>query len=172
MCRLPNAMRQRMIRRCMRPAATAWLLPRTAGLKLTYGCRVVSANATPDGCALLTLDDGSTMEADHILLGTGFRPDLWSVPILDAKLRSSILQRDGYPRLRDGFETSVPGLHIVGAMAANSYGPLMRFVSGTWYTAPALARHVARRRFATGHRLASRRLSATAGSPHVARPPA
>jgi FAD-dependent urate hydroxylase len=40
----------------------------------------------------------------------------------------------------------VPGLHFVGAFAAASFGPVMRFVSGTPFTGRALARHIARPR--------------------------
>jgi hypothetical protein len=42
-----------------------------------------------------------------------------------------------------GFETSVPGLHVVGALSLGSYGPVVRFVSGTWSTAPAVAAAIA-----------------------------
>jgi hypothetical protein len=48
----------------------------------------------------------------------------------------------GYPVLRAGLETSVPGLHFLGAPAAWSFGPIMRFVSGGWYAGRALARVV------------------------------
>jgi hypothetical protein len=34
----------------------------------------------------------------------------------------------------------VPGLHFLGAPAAGSVGPIMRFVSGGWYSGRALAR--------------------------------
>ena len=47
---------------------------------------------------------------------------------------------NGYPVLREGLETSVPGLHILGAPAAWSFGPLMQFVSGTTYASGALTR--------------------------------
>jgi hypothetical protein len=54
---------------------------------------------------------------------------------------SQILDRldlvDGYPRLDSGLESSVPGLHFLGATAAYSFGPLMRFVP---------AHHLLRRR--------------------------
>ena len=53
--------------------------------------------------------------------------------------------RDGAPLLGAGFESSIPGLHFVGAFAAASFGPVMRFVSGTPFTGRALAAHVARR---------------------------
>ena len=40
----------------------------------------------------------------------------------------------------------MPGLHFMGAAAAHSFGPIMRFVVGSWYSAPAVARRVAGRR--------------------------
>ena len=51
---------------------------------------------------------------------------------------------NGYPVLRRGLESSVPGLHFLGAPAARSFGPLMRFVSGTWWSGRSLARAVRR----------------------------
>jgi hypothetical protein len=51
---------------------------------------------------------------------------------------------DGYPVLNRGFESSVAGLHIVGAPAAESFGPLMRFVAGTSYAARAVTQRIAR----------------------------
>jgi hypothetical protein len=47
------------------------------------------------------------------------------------------------PLLGPGFESSIPGLHFVGAFAAASFGPVMRFVSGTPYTGRSLAAHLA-----------------------------
>jgi hypothetical protein len=40
----------------------------------------------------------------------------------------------------------VPGLHFMGTAAAYSFGPIMRFVVGSWYAAPAVARRAAGRR--------------------------
>jgi FAD-dependent urate hydroxylase len=39
-------------------------------------------------------------------------------------------------------ESSVPGLHFLGAPAAKSFGPIMRFVAGGWYAAQSLTRVV------------------------------
>jgi hypothetical protein len=50
---------------------------------------------------------------------------------------------NGYPVLDRGFQSSVSGLHFVGAPAAWSFGPLMRFVAGTGFAARALTRGVA-----------------------------
>ncbi len=46
----------------------------------------------------------------------------------------------------EDFESSVTGLHFTGALAAESFGPAMRFVVGTAYTAPALTQGVLGRR--------------------------
>jgi hypothetical protein len=53
---------------------------------------------------------------------------------------------DGFPHLGKGFESSVSGLHFLGAPAAWSYGPLMYFVSGTRFSARNLASYVASNR--------------------------
>jgi len=75
---------------------------------------------------------------DHILLGTGYHVDIFKYEFLTPELVRSIHCCNGYPRLKEGLETSVPGLHVIGAPAAWSFGPLMQFVSGTHYTSRAL----------------------------------
>jgi hypothetical protein len=169
MHRLPIQSRRRMIDRCIRPAATGWLLPRSQGIALTCARHAVSVS-TRGAKVELRLDDGEQVRAEHILLGTGFRPDLGSVSILADELRQSISSRGGQPVLGAGFETSVPGLHIAGALAADSFGPLMRFVSGTWFTAPAVAGLVASRAASTD--LPAPIRSSTPRRVDVTRPPA
>ena len=48
-------------------------------------------------------------------------------------------------KLSGGFESSAPGLFFVGPAAANSFGPLMRFMVGAEYVAPRIAPRLARR---------------------------
>jgi hypothetical protein len=80
---------------------------------------------------------------DHVLLATGYEVDIGRYPFLSPELLARIERKNGYPRLRRGLESSVPGLHFVGAPAAGSFGPIMRFVVGSWYAAPAVARRAA-----------------------------
>ena len=89
------------------------------------------------------LDDGSERVIDHVLFGTGYAVDLARYPFLDPELLRDVRRRQGYPLLGHGFETSVPGLHVLGAPAARSFGPTMRFVSGSWYAGRHLARAIA-----------------------------
>jgi len=112
---------------------------------MTLGRSVVEA-APAAGGVRVALDDGSVRELDHVLLGTGFRVDVSKYGFLPRELVRELEMVGGYPRLTPGFESSVAGLYFVGAPAALSFGPLMRFVVGTWHAGPALARDVVGRR--------------------------
>jgi len=101
------------------------------------------ADAVVDGEALrLSLSDGSTREVDHLMFGTGYKVDIARYPFLGERILGDIRRVDGFPVLSRGLQTSIPGLHIVGAPAAWSFGPIMRFVSGSWYTGKALTHEI------------------------------
>jgi FAD-dependent urate hydroxylase len=138
MHRLPPALRDRIGTRCLRPAATAWLRPRWGEVRVTAGCTVRDAQPAGERMSL-RLDNGTTLEVDHVLLATGYRVDIAKYRILAPGLLHRVDCVEGYPVLSAGFESSVPGLHFVGSSAVASFGPLMRFVAGTGYAAPALA---------------------------------
>ena len=104
----------------------------------------------------VTFDDGTAQVVDHALLATGFRIDIRRLPFLPPELAEAIAVDRGYPLLKRGFESSVPGLHFVGAPAARSFGPVMRFVSGTRFTGPELTRGVLGRTSADARRLLRR----------------
>jgi hypothetical protein len=142
---LPDRLQRRIAGRCIRPAGSSWLRPRLAGVALTLGRTVISARCEGDRVRLV-LDDGTERWVDHVLLATGYRVDVTRYGFLAPELVQKVRCVDGYPELGAGFESSVPGLHFLGAPAARSFGPLMRFVSGTWYAAPTLTRSMATRR--------------------------
>ena len=117
----------RLAQRSVRPAGAAWLKPRLEAALITTGRCVVSAAATGER-VILRLDNSSERRVDHVLLATGYRVNISRYPFLTSKLLASIRQVNGFPELDIGFESSVPGLHFLGAPAAWSFGPLMRFV--------------------------------------------
>lgn len=134
---LPWAWRQKIAYRCIRPAAAGWLLPRAHGIRITTQRHVVSAE--PRGDRLhLRLNDGSQRSIDHLILGTGYQVNVACYPFLSPNLIGNLRVVEGYPELNNDFETSIPGLYFLGAPAAYSFGPLMRFVSGTAYSARTL----------------------------------
>jgi hypothetical protein len=139
--RLPRRAQTRIARRSIRPAGSHWLIDRLAGVPLHLDCRVVSATVSEGGLEL-RLTNGTRRYVDHLLLGTGYRVDIAKYPFLGHTLFAELAQVDGFPILTRGLESSVAGLHFLGAPAAWSFGPIMRFVSGSWYASRALTQAV------------------------------
>ena len=141
--RLPRGFQDRIAYRAIRPAGAGWLRARIAGVPITLGRKVVSA--TPAGSQLrLRLDDGTERIVDHALLATGFRVDVSRYPFLSQSLSRNLEIVDGFPVLRRGLESSIPGLHFLGKPAAWSFGPLLGFVSGAEFASNELIRSIAR----------------------------
>ena len=118
-----------------------WLPSRVQDVRLTLGRDVVAAERR-DGRVLLRLTGGESREVDHVVLATGFHVDVRRYDFLAAGVVRSLSLVDGSPVLGTGLESSLPGLHFIGALASYTFGPVMRFVVGTAYVAPALTRHV------------------------------
>jgi thioredoxin reductase len=139
--RLPEELRARIDQRATRPAGAKWLRDRVEGqVSVTSGTEI--AKARPEGDRLrLTLGDTTTRLVDHLCVATGYRPDLDRLTFIDPALRGQVLRWGSFPVLDLAFESSVPGLFFVGAIASYNFGPLTRFVAGTGVA----ARHIARR---------------------------
>jgi hypothetical protein len=138
--RLPRLVQDRMRVISTRPAGAQWLVERLQNVPVATQISVT--RALPVGDRLkLTLSDQSTRIVDYALLGTGYRVDVQRYSFLGSAILEQLSLSGGFPRLGPAFESSVPGLHFLGAPAAWSYGPLMNFVSGTEFTASTLARH-------------------------------
>jgi cation diffusion facilitator CzcD-associated flavoprotein CzcO len=128
--RLPTAARRSLTRRSVRPAGATWLKPRVDGVvRLTPHTAVLEATASQRGVRL-RLGDGSTRELDHLVLGTGYRARVDRLDFFSPELRDSLETVNGLPRLNRWFESSVPRLHFVGALAEHNFGALCRFVAG------------------------------------------
>ncbi|MGH2824657.1 MAG: NAD(P)-binding domain-containing protein [Thermoleophilaceae bacterium] len=137
----PRSLKPVVSYRCIRPAASAWLRPRLEDVPVAMQAVAVGAQAS-NGSVSVHLAGGDERAFDHVLLGTGYDIDVRSYPFLSPQLADELDVEGGYPRLRQGLESSVSGLHFVGAPAALSFGPIMRFAVGTWYAAPSLTRRV------------------------------
>ncbi|MGD1091611.1 MAG: NAD(P)-binding domain-containing protein [Bryobacteraceae bacterium] len=137
---LSRKLQDAMTFRAIRPAASSWLRARTDQLTITAGRH--AAHATVRGGKVhLRLNDRDERTVDHVLLGTGYKVDIARCGILSAELLQRVRTVNGYPVLNGGFESSLAGLYFVGATAAYSFGPLLRFVAGTQYAARALSRY-------------------------------
>jgi lysine/ornithine N-monooxygenase len=142
--RLPRTAQTRVAARSIRPACTHLVREKLDGQPIRLGTQIAAAR--PAGGRLeLRLSDGERLTVDHLVLGTGYRVDVDRYDVLAPELRRAVRAVSGFPVLRRGLESSVPGLHFLGAPAARSFGPIMRFVSGTWYASAQHARAVGRR---------------------------
>jgi FAD-dependent urate hydroxylase len=139
--RLPRSVQQEVGPVCIAPMGAYWLPARLRDVPLTLDREVV-ATARRNSSMILQLNAGETREAEHVVLATGFHVDIPRYDFLAPELTRSLRIANGSPVLGTGLESSVPGLFFVGAPAARTFGPVMRFVIGTAYAAPAVVRRI------------------------------
>jgi len=145
MTQVPLQLRDKIRKRAVRPAGSQWLRARLKTVSITTGRFIAAANSVGSDVEL-KLDDGSRRVVDHVLLGTGYSVDVARYKFLSPELVGGLDLEDGYPILKSGFASSVPGLHFIGATAARTFGPLLYFVAGTEFTSKELASHFRRDR--------------------------
>ena len=75
------------------------------------------------------LSSGERLVADHVLLATGYKPNLANITYLHPLL-DRIETTDGFPVLDEHFQTSVRGLFMPGFVATRDFGPFFGFVRG------------------------------------------
>jgi thioredoxin reductase len=148
--RLPEETRLRIARTYLGPAPGYFMRDRVMGkVQIHYDLQVVEAKPAGGGVLLRLASAGSgkqEFQADHVICGTGYRPELARLPFLNNALLSQIKAVQGTPILSTNFESSMPGLYFVGAIATNTFGPVLRFACGAEFAAPRVARHLSRRR--------------------------
>ncbi len=138
----PRATQNWFRKRALRSAGSRWLKPRFTNIPITTNTSIESAKLR-GGKLHLRLNDGSSREVDHVYQGTGYRVDVSNYSFLSPELLKNVARVSGFPRVGAGFESSVPGLHFLGAPSAWDFGPLMFFVCGTDFAARSLGRHIA-----------------------------
>jgi hypothetical protein len=80
-----------------------------------------------------------TADFDHVIAATGYRVDVRRLEFFDEALLAEIVCVKQTPVLSTRFESSARGLYFVGPVAANSFGPLMRFAFGAHFAARRVA---------------------------------
>lgn len=128
------------------PSGSWWLRDRVDGrIEALLNCVVETATAENGQVRVVARGSQGPQEflTDHLVAGTGFAVDIDRLGYLDPELRKSIVREGaGIPALSANFETSVPGLFVVGIASAPVFGPVMRFMYGAKHVAPALTRHL------------------------------
>jgi cation diffusion facilitator CzcD-associated flavoprotein CzcO len=143
---LPAQARHYLVRRVLGPLGAWWLRDRFEGkVDVREVSRIVRADARGGHPVLSVQTHGGRTEelsADHVIAATGYRVDIAAMDFLGHELRTELAVSRGTPKLGAGYRSSVPGLYFTGLPAAASYGPVMRFVCGTGFASPRLAKHL------------------------------
>jgi cation diffusion facilitator CzcD-associated flavoprotein CzcO len=146
---LPAQTRHYLVRRVLGPLGAWWLRERFEGkVQVSEVERIVRAETgtANDGPSLTVATPGGgtrQLTADHVIAATGYRVDIAAMDFLGHELRTQLAVSRGTPKLGAGYVSSVPGLYFTGLPAGSSYGPVMRFVCGTEFASPRLAKHLA-----------------------------
>ena len=143
---LPEARRLKWVRTHLGPAGGWFMADRFKRLPTLTAHRLIEAVMQGDKARLeLTAGDGTRVAvmADHVIAATGYRPSIKRLAFIDPSLGQAVATIEETPILSADFQSSVPGLYFVGPIAANSFGPLMRFAFGARFVARRLSRHLA-----------------------------
>lgn len=145
---MPAAFRAEVVRRHLGPAAGWPMKQKFVGQVAALSGHELLTASIADGCVCLELRNGSgertRVHAEHVIAATGYRVDIRRLDYLDKSLLSRLEHVGQAPVLSTRFESSVKGLFLTGPIAANSFGPLMRFAFGAGFASrrlvPALSR--------------------------------
>ncbi len=165
---LPPELRDVLVYKHLRPAG-GWAspgyieeeFPMLLGWSIT-AAELMHAPRPGERRIRLLLSDGEGEEREHItshlIAGTGFRPDMKRLHFLSREIRNRVVcEPGGAPRLSRDFATSVPGLYMIGPIAAPTFGPLLRFAAGSGFAARRVTHHLARQ--TSGSRRIAKRLA-------------
>jgi FAD-dependent urate hydroxylase len=144
---LPEQVRVHRARTALGPAGASWLRGRVEGqIPVLTSERIEQVLTVGDGIRIsLAGRDGtrSGVSADHVIAATGYRPDLRRLAFLDDGLRSQIQTVANTAAVDGGYQTSVPGLFVIGPAVAPVFGPVMRFVYGADHAATTVGQRLA-----------------------------
>jgi FAD-dependent urate hydroxylase len=143
---LPERVRVHRARTALGPAGASWLRGRVEGrIPVRAGQQVEQVRAAGGGVSLgLVSRDGVRTEvtADHVIAATGYRPDLRRLAFVDDAIRERVRTVANTAAVGAHYQTSVPGLYMIGPAVAPVFGPVMRFVYGSSHAAGTVARRL------------------------------
>jgi len=76
---------------------------------------------------------------DIIVTATGYRYDIRYMDFIGDTILKNLKLRKQMPYVNPDFETSIPGLHFIGPIIEQYFGPAMKFMIGAHYAAPKLS---------------------------------
>jgi len=145
---LPEWLRLEAVKRILGPAP-CWFTKEEVLGKVPFhtGVSITNVRARKSRLSLELTDNAGArrvLSADHVVAATGYKVDLRRIAFFSRDLLSKIDSVEQTPVLSSNFECSLPGLYFLGILAANTFGPLLRFACGAGFAARRLSHHLAR----------------------------
>ena len=145
---LPEAARLRIVRIHLGPAPGYFMRDRVIGrVTVHLEHELVAARPHENGVVLILSSNGGQKRefyADHVICGTGYKPQLSRLPFLAEDLLSQIKSVEGAPVLSGNFEVVHAWALLRRGDRREHLGPVLRFACGAEFAAPRLARHLSR----------------------------
>jgi len=144
---MPSDFRVKVVKGHLGPAPCWFVREAVDGQIPMHLGATISAAGSVDGKAHLELRQGEEKKeivADHVIAATGYKAAVSRLSFIDQALLSKVKTVDEAPKLDRHFESTARGLFFVGAAAANSFGPLLRFAFGAKFAAERLSKRLAR----------------------------
>jgi len=144
---LPRSTRVYRARTALGPAGAVWLRERFEGqVPELLGLSVKWARVQDGGVRLGLTGPGGTRElgADHVIAGTGYRWDMTRLSFFGEQMLAGLRNVPGTGSAAVGgdYQTTIPGLYIMGPAVTPTMGPVMRFVFGSEHAATTVARQL------------------------------
>jgi thioredoxin reductase len=145
---LPEKIRIEAVRRTLGPAP-CWFTKEEVVGKVGFQLGVnINKASTQNNRVSLELTDSAgarkVVEADHVIAATGYDVNLRRITFFSQDDLAKIATVERTPSLSSNFESSIPGLYFAGALAKNTFGPMVRFAFGAGFAAERLSNHLAR----------------------------
>jgi cation diffusion facilitator CzcD-associated flavoprotein CzcO len=145
---MPQSLRVRAVRRHLGPAPCWFVRDAVAGrMPMHLGATIAGVHPHEARVRLELRQpgrEGRAFEVDHMIAATGYKAAVSRLTFMSESVQSRLHKTAEAPTLSRHFESSVPGLYFIGAAAANSFGPLLRFAYGARFAARRLAARLAR----------------------------
>ena len=134
--RLPRSIRRRLTARVLRAGGSPWLRQAIENaVRIKQGAAVETMERR-DGEIRLRLTDRTALDADAVIVAAGFRFSLDGLSFLAPEIRAGIAVEEGWPLLDRWFRSTDPNVLFVGFASEHRFGPIVRFIPGTRFSAP------------------------------------
>lgn len=134
--RLPRSVRRSLTARVLRAGGSPWLREAIESTVRIKQGAAVDGLERRNGGICLRLTDGTALDADAVIVAAGFRFSLERLSFLAPEIGARIAVEEGWPLLDRWFRSTDPNVLFVGFASEHRFGPIVRFIPGTRFSAP------------------------------------